>query len=61
MVKDKPCPKCGNDSVSPQYHSDCLPHKKYYNLRIRSNTEHLHYICSCGYDFIDKVEDNNSC
>ena len=54
------CPKCGYDLIKPVYHSNCMSSKDYPKLIIRQNTEHLHYICNCGYDFVRKVRDGNS-
>jgi len=57
---DKTCPKCHRVIYSPQWHisKDKCTRKKGGSIS-HSEDEHMHYYCSCGYDFIGLIDEEN--
>jgi len=58
------CPKCGNRECTPTWHhAREWPEECYCcftRLKSQRTTEHLHYVCTCGYDWtadcLDHIE-----
>lgn len=51
------CPKCGAEGLEPSWHASCSVKDKNRKRSFvnASDTEHLHYFCECGYDFIRPI------
>ena len=54
MKQMRSCPKCEEEGIEPEWHYSCNSKD---NIS-RSKEEHLHYFCSCGYDFIVLVPED---
>ena len=55
---DPECPKCGSNMVKPQWHTRCNNSINRQPKQVAfSTTEHLHYYCSCGFDFIKPIKE----
>jgi hypothetical protein len=53
MAQDKYCPKCDSLVSDKKYHKsvkDCDT-----NSFNKIDMEHIHYTCTCGYDFVAAV------
>jgi hypothetical protein len=59
------CPKCGKMEIHPIYHSankESYPYQcggNYKNSGYHNylTNEHLHFFCSCGYDWCKNTKD----
>lgn len=61
-MTDKNCPKC-EKIVDPQWHKEDKQTHKGFNLYTcdknsfnKSQAEHLHYYCKCGYDWLELID-----
>lgn len=56
------CVKCGNEGIEPRYHGEgcaregCSCAQCSYGSHAKEHSEHLHYHCRCGFDWIGPVK-----